>query len=395
VNVPFYIAKRHLFAKKKQNAVNVITSISIFVVAVVSAAMILILSAFNGIESLVVSFYASIEPDLSLEPATGKSMSISWLDSLSTHFPEEQFFPILKEDVIIRYDDNQTVGTVYAVNSAYLKAKGFQELLLDGLYSPSSFHGAFVGQGVKYQLQIPSSSVAYKPIAFLMPRKGKKISKLREQSFTTVPLNVAGVFSINAEYDSKYVFVPYQKLASSAGYQGVVSEIAVLTKGNSQAVKEKLQQFVSKEIVVKTRAEKNTLVYETSKSEKWFTFAILIFICCIAAFNIIASVAMLIIDKRQELRTFQSIGMSVKDITRIFLLEGMLINSIGIALGVGFGLLICYAQQKIGLVPMVGATVEYYPVLIKFEDIVLVSISVFTIGLFFTYLPVRFFRTKI
>lgn len=395
MNVPFYIAKRHLFAKKKQNAVNVITSISVFVVAVVTAAMVLILSAFNGIESLVNSFYTSIEPDLILEPASGKTLSAFWVDSLSNMFPEHQFHPVFKEDAIARFNGNQTVVSVYAVAPEYLVQKQFQQLLRDGEYHTDNFKTAFIGLGIKYQLQIPTAALTYQPISLLVPSRGKKISKQREQALTTVPLNLGGVFSINAEFDSKYIFTDYLTFTRKTNNIGLVTNIAVLSTNDPIAVKKQLLAYLPESIKAVTRAEKNKLIFETSKSEKWFTFAILIFICCIAAFNIIASVAMLIIDKRSDLQTFKSIGLSNKQIVQIFLIEGMLINALGIIIGFAIGLGICYLQQQIGLVPLAGGTVEYYPVLIKLEDLVLVAISIFIIGVSFTYIPVKYFQKKI
>lgn len=395
MNVPFYIAKRHLFAKKKQNAVNIITRISVFVVAVVTAAMVLILSAFNGIESLVNSFYTSIEPELTIEPINGKTLSISWVDSLANQFPNYQFYPAFKEDAIARFDGNQSVVSLYAVTGQYLANKQFSNLLRDGVFNPSEFTTAFLGLGIKYQLQIPAAEMAYQPISLLVPRKGKKISKQREQALTTIPMNVGGVFSINAEFDNKYIFTNYHNLTAKTGNKNLVTQIDVLCNEDAIDVKEKLVAYLPNDISVTTQAEKNKLIFETSKSEKWFTFAILIFICCIAAFNIIASVAMLIIDKRNDLQTLKSIGLSSQQIVQVFILEGMLINVLGIALGLGFGLSICWLQQTIGLVPLAGGTVEYYPVLIKIQDLILVSISIFIIGVSFTYIPVKFFQKKI
>lgn len=395
MNVPFYIAKRHLFAKKKQNAVNIITRISVFVVAIVTAAMVLILSAFNGIESLVASFYTSIEPELTIAPVNGKTLPIAWLDSLSSQFPAYQFYPAFKEDAIARFDGNQSVVSLYAVTGEYLANKQFPNLLRDGVFNSSEFTTAFLGLGIKYQLQIPAAEMAYQPISLLVPRKGKKISKQREQALTTIPMNVGGVFSINAEFDNKYIFANYHSLTAKTGNKNLVTQIDVLCNEDAIDVKEKLIVFLPNDISVTTQAEKNKLIFETSKSEKWFTFAILIFICCIAAFNIIASVAMLIIDKRNDLQTLKSIGLSSQQIVQVFILEGMLINVLGIALGLGFGLGICWLQQTVGLVPLAGGTVEYYPVLIKIQDLILVSISIFIIGVSFTYIPVKFFQKKI
>lgn len=395
MNVPFYIAKRHLFAKKKQNAVNIITSISVFVVAVVTAAMVLILSAFNGIESLVASFYTAIEPNLTLEPKSGKTLDITWIDSLNIHFQEHQFYPAFQEDAIVRFNGNQSVVSVYAVDATYLANKQFQNLLRDGIYDENNFTAAYIGLGIKYQLQIPATEMAYQPISLLVPSRGKKISKQREQALTTVPLNVGGVFSINAEFDSKYIFTEYQRFTRNTNNHHLVTSIDVLTNQDPAVVKQQLEAYLPANIVAITQAEKNKLIFETSKSEKWFTFIILIFICCIAAFNIIASVAMLIIDKRSDLQTFKSIGLSNKQIVRIFLLEGMLINALGIILGLAFGLGVCYLQQRIGLVPLAGGTVEFYPVLVKIQDLIMVAISIFIIGISFTYIPVKYFQKKI
>lgn len=387
MNLPFYIAKRHFFAKKKQNAVNIISSISVLVVAVVTAAMIIVLSAFNGIESLVLSFYNSVEPDITIEPAIGKTLSPAEIELIQQQLPNDELFPSLIVDGIVRYDGNQQVCKLYGVTKAYLDKKEFDTLLVDGF--SESFNGVFLGLGVKYQLEVPAVENAFRPVSLLLSQRGKKINMINGgQNLVSLPLNINGVFSINGEYDTEYAFVPYQKLAERTNNKKRVSYLAIV--GDAKKLKPYIEEQLKNipNIIVKTQQEKNSLIYETSKSEKWFTYIILLFITCIGAFNIIASVTMLMIDKKEDMFTLQSFGMSPKQLGRIFFYEGLFINGLGILVGLTLGLGFCWLQQMFGLVPIQGATVSHYPVLIKWQDVVLVALGVSLIGLLFTLWPV-------
>ena len=267
-------------------------------------------------------------------------------------------------------------------------------MLVDGDIKINEMFGAMIGLGIKYQLSIPSVESAYEPLRIKTAVRGKKIKQNKLSAFKTIPYNVRGVFSINGDYDSKLIILPYHHLAEKTNQVNYVNKIAV------EPLQANLPDF--KDVCcpsdsgfsVKSQAEQNSLIYETSKTEKWFTFATLLFICCIGAFNIVASVAMLIIDKRQDTKTLMSFGMTKAQVSKMFFYEGLMINVLGIVFGGVLGLGFCWAQQTFGLIPMHGATVPYYPILVNPLDVVFILLSVLCIGNLFAYLPIRYFHSN-
>jgi lipoprotein-releasing system permease protein len=193
---------------------------------------------------------------------------------------------------------------------------------------------------------------------------------------------VSGAFSVNAELDVKYLFVPLHFARELFAMDDRITsvELSLADGANEEDVKKQLESFLPKELKVETRYDRNALVYKTNASEKWFTFLILLFILGIACFNIIASLTMLIIEKKKDIRLLESLGATRPMIDRIFIYEGIFINTLGALIGAGVGLGLCYAQQTFGLVTMQGAMVEYYPVLVKPLDVVGIIITVLLLG---------------
>jgi lipoprotein-releasing system permease protein len=197
---------------------------------------------------------------------------------------------------------------------------------------------------------------------------------------------VSGAFSVNAELDVKYLFVPLNFARELFAMEDRITsvELSLADGANEEEVKKQLESFLPKELKVETRYDRNALVYKTNASEKWFTFLILLFILGIACFNIIASLTMLIIEKKKDIRLLESLGATRPMIDRIFIYEGIFINTLGALIGTGVGLGLCYAQQTFGLVTMQGAMVEYYPVLVKPLDVVGIIITVLLLGSVFS-----------
>jgi len=369
--------------------------ISMVVVAFVTAAMITVLSAFSGIEELVKDLFSSFDAPFTLVPSQGKTIP----DSLLTDqwFSEIEglayYTRVIEEDAWLNYSHYNLVATVKGVSSDYGKLAQFDSLMYIGAFklTADTMPRAVVGLGVRSELMLPVDTVMPEQLEINAPIRGKRLSRYREQSFNRMFIPVTGVFSANSELDLKYVFVPLDFARELFGMPDDISciELAPVATVDENIFLQRLQTIVPEGVKVKTRYDKNALIYRTNASEKWATFLILLFILVIASFNIIASLTMLIIEKRGDIKVLGSMGMTREMIQRIFIYEGLMINFLGAVGGTVLGLIVCFLQQKFGLVAMSGAVVDYYPVMIKPLDVAGIFVTVVAIGSLFCLLMVR------
>lgn len=367
-----------------------------FVVACVTAAMITILSAFNGIESLVSDLFSTFDAEITIVPSTGKVFEAT--DSLTaviTNFPEvKAIASTLEDDVILRFDGQPTVATLKGVDSSFHKVTDIEMGLRYGDYQlyRGEIPCAITGLGIQSELGIPYHPEDFAMITISAPIRGKKLSRYKEKALNTLPILVSGVFSINAEMDVKYILAPLDYARELFNYENEVSELSLclIPETDAEELKERLQTTLGDAYSVQTRYDKNALVHQTNQAEKWATFLILAFIMVIAAFNIMASLTMLIIEKRKDIFILQSMGLSAVAIRKIFSNQGILINVIGAGAGLFAGLLLCILQQQVGLIRLEGSIVPYYPVEIRFLDVVGVMVTVLVIGGLFSTLMVRY-----
>lgn len=397
MNFPFYIARRYLFSKKSHNIINIISGISLTVVAVVTMAMIIVLSAFNGIESLVGSLYSRFEPAISILPATGKTFSQSSvpLDSLKIWPGILHVVPVIEENVMLDFGSKQRIARMKGVDENFVLMTRLDSVVVDGEYllKDEDYNYAVVGYGIKYELGINIYQNSMRPLKVYAPIRGKKISRNQEKAFNRKDLMVSGIFSINPDFDSKYFLTDIDFASALLGYENERTAIEIgLAEGvNPDKIQKQLITLLGNDFIVKTSRQKNELVFKTSQSEKWITFFILTFILLIASFNIIASLTMLIIDKKKDIFILNSLGASRLDIRKIFFSEGMLINAIGAIIGLGLGYLFCISQIQFGLIPLEGGIVEYYPIEMRVEDFFAVFGIVLATGLISSIVPVRYF----
>lgn len=400
MNFPFYIARRYLFSKKSHNIINIISGISLTVVAVVTMAMIIVLSAFNGIESLVGSLYARFEPAISILPATGKTFAQSSvpIDTLKTWPGISHVVPVIEENVMLDFGSKQRIARMKGVDENFVLMTRLDSVVVDGEYllKDEDYNYAVVGYGIKYELGINIYQNSMRPLKVYAPIRGKKISRNQEKAFNRKDLMVSGIFSINPDFDSKYFLTDIDFASALLGYENERTAIEIgLAEGvNPDRIQKQLITLLGDDFIVKTSRQKNELVFKTSQSEKWITFFILTFILLIASFNIIASLTMLIIDKKKDIFILNSLGASRLDIRKIFFSEGMLINAIGAIIGLVLGYLFCIAQIQFGLIPLEGGIVEYYPIEMRLEDFFAVFGIVLATGLISSIVPVRYFTRK-
>ncbi len=395
MNLPLLFARRYFLAPHSRNAVNVITGISIGVIAVVAAAMVTVLSTFNGIAGLVDAMYSPFDQDLTITPAEGKSFPRNALDrdaiAALPHVARMSF--TLEENVLLRSGDQQAVATLKGVENQYMAMSRMADLIYMGEPSLQGRHGpvALLGIGLKVDLNVPLDDGVFTPLGISAPIRGRKLSTYQQRAFEHVDMAMGGAFSLNTEYDYRYVLVDLDLAADLLHYDSLVSalEIQLGPEGNMDRTAEALRGMLGEAWTVRTRHQKNALMFRTNQLEKIFVFMVLVFIGLIGAFNIIASLTMMMIEKGRDMRTLVAMGATARTVRRVFFYEGLLIVLIGTAAGMALGLLICWAQEHFGLVTLEGSVVDHYPVKVLPMDLLLIAATVLGIGLLATRIPLR------
>ncbi len=395
MNVALYIARRHLFARKTRGIINFISGISMVVVAFITAAMITVMSAFNGIDELVKAIFSNVDAPLTVLPAEGKVIPDSLINSYQpTLIPGViGYSKVIEEDVRLSHENRYAIATVKGVESNYADYSPIDTAIVDGQYllQLDSLPLAVVGSGIQIELDMPLREYAPTIMEIAAPIRGRRVSQFKDEAFNQETIAVSGVFAINAELDAKYTLVPLWFARKLFEMSNEVSSVDVFTdeKADVELIKQTLVSSYGPTVRVITREEKNALIYKTNASEKWATFMILLFIFLIGCFNIIASLTMLIIEKKRDIFTLNSMGVDTRGIKRIFIFEGVMINLIGALAGCAIGLALCFVQERYGLIAMTGGAVESYPVSVKWLDVLGILATVISVGALFSILLVR------
>jgi lipoprotein-releasing system permease protein len=401
MNLPFYIARRYLLAKKSQNAINIISGISIAGVAVGTLALIVVLSVFNGFDSIIKSLYNSFDPEIKISLAEGKTFDpgVYGFNEIRKHPSVAAYAEVLEENALLRYGDRQHIATVKGVDEQFDKVTGIDSMIVDGEYLlwEGSRPKAVVGIGVAYHLAIGLNFL--NPINIYVIKRRGNISINPEQAINRKFIFPSGMFSIEQEINSRYLLVPLSFARDLLQYTNEVSAIELrLYPGiDEEITKKEIQEILGDEFTVKNRNEQNELFYRIMKSEKWAIFFILTFILIIASFNIIGSLTMLILDKKADIDTLDSLGASLPLIKRIFLMEGWMISITGAVIGLILGSLVSWLQQELGIIKLSGSgsfIIDAYPVVYQFADVIKVFFTVIGIGLLAAWLPVRYIARR-
>lgn len=397
MNFSFFIAKRYFFAKKSHNAINVISGISLAGVTVGTMALIIILSVFNGFDSLIRSLFNSFDPDIKLTLVEGKTFvpndiilkKISQVNGVSC------FAKVIEENALLQYGDKIYIATIKGVDENYKATSGVDSMIVDGSFTLQNKKEQFavVGQGIAYYLQIGLKFI--NPLIVNIPRKSATISMNPENLYNHNYIYPSGVFAIEADQDSKFVIVPIKFAQNLLDDTLSISALEIKLKktADTKKVQLSIQDLVGRKYKLQNRYEQKQVFYRIMKYEKWAIFMILTFILMIASFNIIGSLSMLIIEKKKDIGTLNSLGADRQLIRRIFLFEGTMISIFGAILGLIIGLCICLLQIKYGFVKLQGSgsfIINSYPVSIKATDILLIFVTVLLIGYIAAWYPVRY-----
>lgn len=394
--LPFTIAWRYLFAKKSQNVINLISGISVVGVAIGTMALVIILSVFNGFENLVQQLYGTFDPELEIRAARGKVFDPASpaLKALYTHPDFAHISPVLTENVLLRFEDQQYVATIKGVDSNYAEATDVDDMLVAGefLLQKDNFNYAVIGQGVRYFLGVELGFV--NPITIYVPNRKAPVTFDPERAFVRKSIFPSGIFAIEQDYDTRYLFVPIRFARQLLQYPTEVSALELRLHDPEQMfdLQKELKTSLGDEYIVTNRWEKHEMFNKVMKAEKWAIFFILTFILIIASVNTIGSLSMLIIEKQQDIFTLRSLGTLRQTIFKIFLYEGWLIIALGALTGVALGIVVCLIQQHFGLVKLQGSgtfIIDAYPVDLRTGDLVAIGFIVLVVGYIASFVPAR------
>jgi lipoprotein-releasing system permease protein len=310
--------------------------------------------------------------------------------------PEVAYYTqTIEENTLIKYKDREYIATIKGVEPEFRLMTGIDSMVSDGTaqIENKSANFALLGQGVAYYLSANISDFS-NPLTLYVPKKLESVSYDPLQAFNSQSIFPCGIFSIQQDFDIKYVLVPLRFARELTGYSNEVSavEIGLSPDADMDEMRDKIQAATGDKYDVKTRYQQHEFLYKVMKSEKWAVWLILSFILMIAVFNIIGSLSMLIIEKKKDIFILKSLGASRRSIRQIFMIEGVLINMIGALIGMSLGALICFLQMQFGLVSIEGGgsfVVTAYPVSMEVYDFVSVFLTVFIIGFAVSWLPVR------
>ena len=399
MRLPLFIAKRYLLAKKSHNLINIITWISILGISVGSFALIVVLSAFNGLEKVISSMNNRLTPDLQIAPTKGKTIDLTAfpLGQLNEIQGVEYVIPAITEDALFRANDKQHIGQVKGVGLDYQNIDRLNEIIFgsDGLQLADDEEHSFAvpGAGVAWYLGIN----AYNPYAMVrvyVPKRGNASLMSLENSFNSDILTVRSVFSTEQEQDEKLVLVPFDWLSELLEYENKANNVELFVAPNTDInkVKKSVTTLIGEDFVVKNQQEQQETLYRIMRSEKWAVYVILTFILILATFNVVGSLSMLMIEKRKDTEILKSMGADNRLIQRIFLNEGLLISVAGGVIGLLLGIVLVLLQQRFGFVKFgTGGNyvVDAYPVLLKLKDVLLIFATILLVGCTSAFLTVR------
>lgn len=407
MNFPFYIARRYLFSKKSTNAINVISGISVVGVAVATMALVVTLSVFNGFHDMVASLFTQMDPQLKITPVKGKTVAAD--DSLLTRIRQlpqvEVATEVMEDQALAVYGERQAMVLLKGVEDNFDKLTHIREVLEgDGdyaLHAADMYYG-ILGMGVAYQLGM---GYTYEhPLKIYAPRREGQLNMANlQEGFVEDELYSPGVlFSIKqGKYDKRYIITSIDFTRHLFDQQGMLSSLELRLKPGSDfdAVKAQMQKIAGDRFLVRDRYEQQDDTFRIMKIEKLIAFIFLTFILAIACFNIIGSISMLMIDKKNDVVTLRNLGASDKQIVHIFLFEGRMISTIGAVIGIVIGLLLCWLQQQYGIVRLGQSEgsfiVDAYPVSVHPWDIVLIFLTVIAVGFLSVWYPVRYFAKRL
>ena len=407
MNFPFFIARRYLFSKKSTHAINVISGISVVGVAIATMALVVTLSVFNGFHDLVASFFTSFDPQLKITPVEGKSVAAD--DPVLTQIRQlpqiEVATECVEDQALAIYKSRQMMVMIKGVDDNFDQLTHIKEILIgDGDFCLHAADMDYGIPGIRLAEQLATGYSYDQPLHIYAPRREGQFDLTNPtEAFEEDDLYSPGVlFNVRqAKYDKNYIITSIAFARRLFDQQGMLTSLELRLKpgSNFERTKSEIKQLCGDRFTVKDRFEQQDDTFKIMKIEKFIAYIFLTFILMVACFNIIGSLSMLIIDKKDDVVTLRNLGANDKQITRIFLFEGRMISAIGAVIGIIIGLLLCWLQPRFGLVALGSSSgsfvINAYPVSVHPEDIVLIFITVLVVGFLSVWYPVRYFAKRL
>ncbi len=401
MNLAFFISKRYLIARKSHHAINIITSISVGLVAIGTMALIIIMSVFNGLENLVGNLNSSINSDLLIEAKQSKYIDLQDIKYNKIRNLSEiaYFVPILEDNVLFKYtpaleeNPREFIGKIRGVDASFEQATLVNEMMIDGEFKLSVYNRAYgvLGNGVAARLQIQLNDLA-NPVECYYPKANAKVNLNPMDAVSVASFLPSGVFSIQQETDDQLVIASLdfvQRLMQRPNQASAI-QINLRNSLESDRVQTKIQKILGSKFSVKNRQEQNVVMYNIMKSEKWSSFLILSFILFIATFNLVGALSVLIIDKQRDIYNLSFMGANKWLISKIFFLEGFMVSLSGTLIGLILGSTLVLLQSQFHLIPMQGSfVVEAFPVELRLSDIAIILSVVLSVSMLAVLYPIQ------
>jgi len=389
MNLPFNIARRYLFGKKSINAINIITSISVLGITIGTAALILILSVFNGFESLISSYFNAFNPEIKMLPAEGKTFEVddTMLKKINSIKEISAYSKVLEEVVMFRYDGIQDFGVIKGVDDQFNIVNEIDSTIRLGTFKikSESVNYGIVGSGLAGKLKINPDNT-FTPILVYIPKR--KSSGSINNFFLQTEVYPSGIFSVQNETDFKYVVSSLDVVQYLLQNKQEYSAIEIKTTGDVGGVIEQLKLKLGPSYVYKNRFQQDEVFMKIMNIEKWMSYAIVSLTLLLVALNMIGSLWMIVLDKKRDISTLKAMGASTNTIRKIFVFEGLLISGLGLVFGFIIALAFYLLQKYYGLISIPdGFVINAYPIEIKWTDFLIVGLTVQLIGLFISLMP--------
>ncbi len=409
MNFPFYIARRYLFSKKSHHAINVISGVSVCGVALATLAMVCTLSVFNGFQDLVATMFTAFDPEIKITAANGKVFdSQDERIQLLRDLPEiEVFSESLEDNAMVQYKGRQAMVVIKGIEDNFNQLTAIDSILYGrGEWILRDEVVDYAVPGIELVSVLGTGIRFLDPLEVYAPKRGAKINVANPStSFESSYLHSSGlVFAVNQQkYDASYILTSLSFARDLFQYDTEVSsiELRIAADADVKEVKKDIKRMLGNDFLVQDRYEQQADTYRIMEVEKLISYVFLSFILLIACFNVIGSLSMLIIDKRNDVATLRNLGADDQLISRVFLFEGYMITFFGALIGVGLGLVLCFIQQEFGIIPLgsgdsAGAfVVDAYPVSVYAIDVILVLITVLVTGFLSVFFPVRYLTRRL
>ena len=394
----FNIALRYLRGKGTANAVPVLSRISMTAIAVSSCAMIILFSVFNGFESLIDDLYKAFYPDIKITASKGKFFNP--YDKCLGYLAKEEAIAaqslVLEDNVLVNTEEGDYLPvTIKGVDEQYFRVNDVRPFINKGndtLMIDHDLSTAIIGQHIAANLGIDVDNVFARIAVFYPNSKIDMGSIAPTDAFQSMLFKPDGTFMVQEEFDGKYILAPLSKVQELLSQSRQVSSIEIKIKSefSSEKFKARLQQQLGSDYLVATRYEQNKSVYMVMRSEKWAGYAILLFVLLIASFNMVSALSLLVLEKQKDMGILRTMGFLPVNLSKVVLLEGVLWALVGGSIGLAAGLLLCWAQVQFHLIRIDGAfIIDSYPIAVKWMDILIVLITVSTVGLIAAVYPAR------